>query len=410
VEKGYIQYHSGSDGSEGLESWRFIDLGRAEPLMAQTFYEAVAVAVDRGLAPSTLLFVQPSKPYVCLGFHQQMEKELDTEYCRNHNLLIIRRSQGGGATYLNSDQLFYQVVAADLSNAIPKNVEALFEKALEAPIQTYRRLGVEASFKPLNDVMAGSRKISGNGAGKLGNTTILVGNIIMDLDYEAMAAVLRVPDEKFRDKMAKSMREWVTSLKRELGHTPPIDVVKKILRASFEETLGIALNTSQPTEAEVEIWEKETKPKHLSQEWLLMPELRHKELAEERAVKVADGVKIIEVTHKAQKLVRITAETIGDRILSIMISGDFFIVPEDTVPKLEAALRGAALNRSELETIVRDFVVENRVQMAGLEPGELVSAIMRLGEHTEKYPPDAYPFAEPGARASGNRGRHRSTN
>jgi len=378
--------------------------------MAQTFYEAVAVAVDRGLAPSTLLFVQPSKPYVCLGFHQQMEKELDTEYCRNHNLPIIRRSQGGGATYLNSDQLFYQVVAADSSDAIPKNVEALFEKALDAPIQTYRRLGVEASFKPLNDVMAGSRKISGNGAGRLGNTTVLVGNIIMDLDYEAMAAVLRVPDEKFRDKMAKSMREWVTSLKRELGRTPPIDVVKKILRASFEETLGIALNTSRPTEAEVEIWEKETKPKHLSQDWLLMPELRHKELAEERAVKVADGVKIIEVTHKAQKLVRITAETMADRILNIMISGDFFIVPEDTVPKLEAALRGAELNRSELETIVRDFVVENRVQMAGLEPGELVNAIMRLREHTEKYPPDTYPFAEPDARASGNHGRHDSTN
>jgi len=393
-----------------LESWRFIDLGRAEPLMAQTFYEAVAVAVDRGLAPSTLLFVQPSKPYVCLGFHQQMEKELDTEYCRNHNLPIIRRSQGGGATYLNSDQLFYQVVAADSSDAIPKNVEALFEKALDAPIQTYRRLGVEASFKPLNDVMAGSRKISGNGAGRLGNTTVLVGNIIMDLDYEAMAAVLRVPDEKFRDKMAKSMREWVTSLKRELGRTPPIDAVKKILRASFEETLGIALNTSRPTEAEVEIWEKETKPKHLSQDWLLMPELRHKELAEERAVKVADGVKIIEVTHKAQKLVRITAETMADRILNIMISGDFFIVPEDTVPKLEAALRGAELNRSELETIVRDFVVENRVQMAGLEPGELVNAIMRLREHTEKYPPDTYPFAEPDARASGNHGRHDSTN
>ena len=393
-----------------MESWRFIDLGRAEPLMAQTFYEAVAVAVDRGIVPSTLLFVQPSKPYVCLGFHQQMEKELDIDYCRSHGLPIIRRSQGGGATYLNGDQLFYQVVAADSSDAIPRKIEALFEKVLAAPVQTYRRLGAEARFKPLNDVMAGGRKISGNGAGRLGNTTVLVGNIIMDLDYEAMAAVLRVPNEKFRDKMAKSMREWVTSLKRELGHTPPIDAVKKILRASFEETLGVVLNASRPTEYEVEIWEKETKPKHLSQEWLLMPELRHKELAEERAVKVADGVKIVEVTHKAQKLVRITAETMGDRILSIMISGDFFIVPEDTVPKLEAALRGAALSRSELETIVQDFVVENRVQMAGLEPGELVNAIMKLREHTEKYPPDAYPFAEPGARASGNRGRHHSTN
>jgi len=386
-----------------LESWRFVDLGKAEPLMAQTFYEAVAVAVDRALVPSTLLFVQPSKPYVCLGCHQQMEKELDTEYCRGHGLPIIRRSQGGGATYLNSEQLFYQIVASDSSEVIPKKVEALFEKVLAAPIQTYQRLGVEATFKPLNDVMAGGRKISGNGAGKLGSTTILVGNIIMDLDYDSMAAVLRVPDEKFRDKMAKSMREWVTSLKRELGHVPPIDEIKKILRDSFEETLGVALNPSQPTEAEVEIWENETKPKHLSQEWLLMPELRHTALAEERAVKVADGVKVIEVAHKAKKLVRITAETIGDRILSVMITGDFFIVPEDAVPKLEAALRGAMLNRSELEAIVRKFVLENKVQMAGLDPEELVTAIMKLSEHTEKYPPDIHPYAEPDTGKPGNR-------
>jgi len=393
-----------ADGFRILESWRFIDLGRAEPLMAQTFYEAVAAAIDRGLVLSTLLFVQPSRPYVCLGCHQQMEKELDTEYCREHSLPIIRRSQGGGATYLNSKQLFYQIVASDSSEVIPKKVEDLFEKVLAAPIETYRRLGVEATFKPLNDVMAGGRKISGNGAGKLGSTTILVGNIIMDLDYDSMAAVLRVPDEKFRDKMAKSMREWVTSLERELGHIPPIDTIKEVLRAAFAETLGATLKPSRPTEAEVEIWEKETKPKHLSQEWLLMPELRRRELAEERAVKVADGVKIIEVAHKAKKLVRITAETIGDRILSVMITGDFFIVPEDSVPKLEVALRGAMLNRLELEAIVRKFVLDNKVQMAGLEPEELVTAIMKLSEHTEKYPPDLHPYAEPDTGKPGNRG------
>ena len=77
-----------------MEEWRLIDLGSAEPLIAQGFYEAVALAVDRGLAPNTIILVQPSSPYVCIGYHQRLEEEIDLEYCRSRGLPIIRRYQG----------------------------------------------------------------------------------------------------------------------------------------------------------------------------------------------------------------------------------------------------------------------------------------------------------------------------
>jgi len=31
-----------------MEEWRLIDLGLADPYMAQTFYDAVALAINRG--------------------------------------------------------------------------------------------------------------------------------------------------------------------------------------------------------------------------------------------------------------------------------------------------------------------------------------------------------------------------
>ena len=144
--------------------------------MAQTFYEAVARAVDVGDSPNTVLLVQPSTPYVCLGFHQELEKEIDVEYCRGNDLPIIRRSQGGGATYLDSNQLFYQVVAEKDSEVIPKSVEKLFERFLAVTVYVYCELGLQAEFRALNDVITNGRKISGNGAGEYGEgTTILVG-------------------------------------------------------------------------------------------------------------------------------------------------------------------------------------------------------------------------------------------
>ena len=41
--------------------------------------------------------------------------------------------------------------------------------------------------------------------------------------------------------MAKSMREWVTSLKNELGYIPPVEQIKKLLVEGYEKILKIRL-------------------------------------------------------------------------------------------------------------------------------------------------------------------------
>lgn len=362
-----------------MERWRLIDLDRAEPLIAQTFYEAVALAVDRGISQDTLLLCQPSSPYVCLGFHQELEREIDVGYCEKLGLPIIRRSQGGGATYLDSDQIFYQVVASKGSSVIPTRVEELFKRVLGATVYVYRKLGLPAEFKPINDVIVEGRKISGNGAGLMGSALILVGNIILDLDYDSMSRVLKVPSEKFRDKMAKSMREWVTSLKKELGTVPKVDEVKGLLKEAFEEVLEVKLERAEPSEDEWRIWEEEVKPKHLSEEWLQMG--GGKSLGEgRRAVKIAGDVHVVEVDHKARKLIRVRAEFRGDEILDLSLTGDFFMIPEEAALHLQDALKGARLERSELDQRVEKFFKESKVQIPGMHPKDFVEAILKLKE------------------------------
>lgn len=362
-----------------MDIWRLIDLGRAEPLMAQTFYEAIASAVDEGLSPNTIVLVQPSKPYVCLGYHQELEREIDVEYCRRNSLQIVRRSQGGGATYLDSNQIFYQAVARKGSEEIPLIAEKLFEKLLGVTVYVYRELGLPAEFKPPNDVVVHGKKISGNGAGDFGKgTIILVGNIILDMNYDSMSRVLKVPDEKFRDKMAKSMRDWVTSLNRELGYIPPVDQVKKLLVKGYENLFGISLTLGEPSKLERDFWEQEVKPRHLSLDWLYMQDLRRRRLSEERMVKVAGEVAVVGVDYKAKKLIRVRAELLGDKILDLFVSGDFFMMPEDALPKLESDLNGATLNREELLKRVRTFYEETKAQTPGITPEDFVEALMQL--------------------------------
>jgi len=361
-----------------LETWRLLDLGFLEPLRAQTFYEAVASSVDRGDSPNTIILCQPKSPYVCIGFHQELEREIDADYCRANDLPIIRRSQGGGATYLDQNQVFYQVIARGESTVIPARIEELFEKLLAVPVYVYRQLGLQAEFKPLNDVVVNGRKISGSGAGRFGDDTIiLVGNIILDLDYDSMTRVLRVPDEKFRDKMAKSMREWVTSLRRELGSTPEARLIKELLRQGYQRLLGIDVRPDAPTPEEESMWEMEVKKRHLSPEWL------HQEDVVEgrrgRTVKVAEGVKIVQADYKATKLIRITAELAGEKMVNVTFSGDFFIIPENSLHHLESMLEGASLDRAEIQRIVEDFYISD-VQTPAVRAGDFVEALMKLKE------------------------------
>jgi len=361
-----------------MEQWRIIDLDYTKPLIAQTFYEAVAEAVHRNQSPNTLILTQPDRPYACLGYHQDIEKELDLPYLQQQGLSVIRRSQGGGATYLDSNQVFYQAVFKD-SKAIPGSIDGMFKTLLNVTVQTYRTLGVPAQYKPLNDVVVNNKKISGNGAGQHESTSILVGNIILDLNYPLMARVLKVPDEKFRDKMATSMQQWVTTLKRELGTPPTATRIKNVYKKTFTDKLDVQLTPSQPTENEWNIYETETKPRHTSREWLYMEQPERSR--DTRSVKIAHDIKIVEVDHKAGKLLRLRAELEKTTIRSIQIRGDYFIIPKEAITNLEDSLKGTRLDPKEITPIVTDFY-NSGIELPGFKLEDIVTGIMKLRDHT----------------------------
>jgi len=127
-----------------VETWRLLDLDALEPYMAQTFYEAVAKTVGIEDNPSTIILCHPSKPYVCIGYHQELEREFYVKFCESRWVPVIRRTQGGGATCLDSNQIFYLVIAHEDSEAIPAGVEAIFKKILQVPVNIHRALGLSA--------------------------------------------------------------------------------------------------------------------------------------------------------------------------------------------------------------------------------------------------------------------------
>jgi lipoate-protein ligase A len=173
-----------------------------------------------------------------LGCHQDAARELDLDFIGRAGISLFRREVGGGAVYLDRGQLFYHFVFRKDNPRLPKTKEAFYRQFLQPVVEAFNDLGVSAAFKPVNDIIANGRKISGNGAAEIGETLVLVGNFIVDFNFAPMSKVLKVPDEKFRDKVFKTLSENLTTIPRETGRTPANAEIAARLQARCEPLLG----------------------------------------------------------------------------------------------------------------------------------------------------------------------------
>jgi lipoate-protein ligase A len=359
------------------ETIRFVDLGETEGIATQAVYEAVAIARSRGIVPDTLIICWPRSPLVCVGYFQEVEKEVDIDYCRSKKIPIVRRILGGGAVYLDSNQVFYQIIGQRGGKVVPVDIEAIFRKILDAPTKTLTEMGVPATYKPVNDIEVEGRKISGNGAAEVDGIAVVTGNIILDFNYDEMIKILRVPDEKFRDKLTKSLRERVTTLKRELGSIPTCQKLKELLAKHFQETLRVELVGVKLTQEEEKLLDKLMREKYLSRRWTFENSERHPALSQARMVKVSGRSTIGQGIHKSLGgLIRVTAELVEGRINDLLISGDFTFIPSTMIPMLEKALIGLIPDEKELTDTTEKFYEENKIESPGTTPNDFVRAIL----------------------------------
>ncbi|MHA2208092.1 MAG: lipoate--protein ligase family protein [Candidatus Thorarchaeota archaeon] len=118
-----------------VETWRLLDLGPIEPIETQTIFEMIAQGITEGKSENTLIICWPAKPLVSLGYFQEIEKDIDLDFCRENEIFVTRRVIGGGGVYLDDGQMFYQLIHRIDSPASVKNVDAYYKKFLEPPVQ-----------------------------------------------------------------------------------------------------------------------------------------------------------------------------------------------------------------------------------------------------------------------------------
>ncbi len=348
------------------EPIRVVDVGAVAPVRSQSIFHALAYEMTEA-GPDTILLVTTSAPYVSIGFHQEAEKELDLDTCRALGLPIVRREVGGGAVYLDSNQVFTQWIFR--ADRLPAHLDERFRLYSGPLVETYRDLGVPAEYRPVNDIHVQGRKIGGTGAARIELSEIVVGSLMFDFDHDAMARVLKVPSEKMRDKVVTTLKEYVTTLSRELGTEPDRPAVIARYLDECSRALGRPLEPGHVTAEELARAE-ELDARFDSDEWTFRKHGRTP-----AGVKIHEDVHVYEGAHKAPGgLVRITAVVRVGAIEDVSISGDFTLLPQGAVEAIEAALRGTAAEPDAVAARAAELYAELGVEAPGLEPSDLGTA------------------------------------
>jgi len=224
-------------------------MGRIPGWQTQAVYHTVAELMTEE-TPDTIIISQPSDTYVCLGYHQKLDHVFDRKACEEKGIPILRRKVGGGGTYLDSNQLFYQCVFH--KDGVPANSDKVYEQMLTPVVNTLKRFfDVKAELVGSHEVEINGKRVAGIGGGHIGDASIVVGNILFDFDFDTMASVWSVPNESFRELAKDAMKDHIITLD-DIGSVVKMDKLADQLIEEYETHLGRKLNPGGMTIDEIE--------------------------------------------------------------------------------------------------------------------------------------------------------------
>ena len=168
----------------------------------------------------SLTIYSRDRPVVSLGRFNPVDEYVDESFAERNGITVIRRMSGGSAIYSDRDQLVFTFVT---ERTAFRDKEESYRTICGYLVDTLGILGIDAEYKPMNDVLVNGKKISGCAQYRDRDTLLHHGTLILRLDSGKMDGVLKKVKERKYPRL--------TSVEESLGYIPDR---KRIIEA-FEE-------------------------------------------------------------------------------------------------------------------------------------------------------------------------------
>lgn len=356
------------------ERWRYVDCGAVGPLQAMSQNGVLGGKVKAGEGPVAMSAVW-GQTHLNVGWFDDVDSTLDLDACRELGIEVIRRPVYGGGT------AFYQEGCAVMWGFfLPKTGGSLDEKLRRFQpvlLETLARLDLgDVALEGSSDFRWNGRKLGALTAQDVGPCHSVGGFLnIARPDIDLYLQVVRVPDEKFKDKIVKDMREYVCTADEVAEHPVTYDDFRDALRGAIEDA-GIALDPAPLTD------EERAGIRDLNA--ILGSDDFVRRVSSERfATDAPDASRVGFGNHKGRKLCRAGVALADDgTIVAAMMAGDMHVSPPDIIDNVADALIGARPDDdADLKTRIAGVFESDGVDQAGDTMGvttdDLLAAVRR---------------------------------
>lgn len=322
------------------------------------FYLAMEEWVAANMRNEECFFSWIVDDTVICGRNQDIDLEVNLDYCRAHGIDVVRRRSGGGCVYADRGNIMLSYITPQTE------VVTTFEHFTRSVAAVLQTLGINARATGRNDIVVDGRKISGNAFYHVPGASIVHGTMLYRTKMEHMLNAITPSKAKLASKHVQSVESRIATVS-----TLRPDLSMADFHAALDRGLsdGDVLTLTEAQVAQIEQLEQ----RYYQPEWLWRTRRGTKNTAsalcgQHTCTIPGAGTISVAVQLSPDKL----------RIADTCFSGDFFM-PRCTETDIQQILTGVDIDAQRLT----DALDKSGAEIAGLDNHQLAGIILQAVEN-----------------------------
>ncbi|AFZ83653.1 lipoate-protein ligase A [Candidatus Kinetoplastibacterium blastocrithidii TCC012E] len=190
--------------------WQLIHTSPQSPNLHMALDSIITEEVNKGIRLPTLRIWEWDSSAVVLGRFQSFRNEINEEAAKIHNVKIVRRVSGGGAMFVEPENSITYSISIPNYLVSNLNFQESYQLLDNWIIETLNSIGIEAFYKPINDILLPSgQKIGGAAQARFSDAILHHVTMSYKMDTSKMVEILRIGKEKISDKGITSAKKRV---------------------------------------------------------------------------------------------------------------------------------------------------------------------------------------------------------
>ena len=173
-----------------------------------------------------------NRPSIVVGKHQNTLAEINLPYVDEKGIVVVRRISGGGTVFHDMGNLNFAFITSG------REGELVNYKQHTLPIiGAMKKLGLDVALGKRNELLLGTKKISGTASHVFKNRVLHHGTLLFSSEMKDLSKALKVKAGIFEDRAVKSVRSEVTNIREHLPEPMEIHDFQKLLFESVMDSL-----------------------------------------------------------------------------------------------------------------------------------------------------------------------------